>query len=238
MNSQFFKNPILNSPYKYPDCHWELDDDGQPTRTIVERRRRAEFISPIPKPKKRGGKTEQQRLVFDEGKGLSTREQQYAQHAEIINSVRREVDEWRRQPDPNRWRVTPETQRLLQHWRHHRFGHIRPFFCQVEAVETVIWLTEVAPQPKSTGRRFLQYLDDASQGSESRSAPPRAQAGHRCRQDHGDGHADCVADHQLGASSAEQSIHPRIPDRYTRPDHQGQAAGAEIERPGQLLPRP
>ena len=163
MNSQFFKNPILNSPYKYPDCHWELDDDGQPTRTVIERRRRAEFISPIPKPKKRGGKSEQQRLVFDEGKGLSTREQQYAQHAEIINSVRREVDEWRRQPDPNRWRVTPETQRLLQHWRHHRFGHIRPFFCQVEAVETVIWLTEVAPQVRNTGRRFLQYLDDASQ---------------------------------------------------------------------------
>ena len=163
MNSQFFKNPILNSPYKYPDRHWELDDDGQPTQKIIERRRRAEFISPIPKPKKRGGKAEQQRLVFDEGKGLSTREQQYAQHAEIINSVRGEVDDWRRQPDPNRWRVTPETQRLLQHWRHHRFGDIRPFFCQVEAVETVIWLTEVAPQLRNTGRRFLQYLDDASQ---------------------------------------------------------------------------
>ena len=163
MNSQFFDNPILNSPYKYPDRHWELDNDGQPTRKVIERRRRAEFISPIPKPKKRGGKSEQQRLVFDEGKGLSTREQQYAQHAEIINSVRSEVDDWRRQPDSNRWRVTPETQRLLQHWRHHRFGDIRPFFCQVEAVETVIWLTEVAPQPKNTGRRFLQYLDDASQ---------------------------------------------------------------------------
>ena len=163
MNSQFFENPILNSPYKYPDRHWELDDDGQPTQKIIERRRRAELISPIPKPKKRGGKAEQQRLVFDEGKGLSTREQQYAQHAEIINSVRGEVDDWRRQPDPNRWRVTPETQRLLQHWRHHRFGDIRPFFCQVEAVETVIWLTEVAPQLRNTGRRFLQYLDDASQ---------------------------------------------------------------------------
>jgi len=31
---------------------------------------------------------------------------------------------------------------LLQHWRHHPFSGIRPFFCQVEAVETVIWLTE------------------------------------------------------------------------------------------------
>jgi hypothetical protein len=25
---------------------------------------------------------------------------------------------------------------------------VRPFFCQVEAVETAIWLTEVAPQSK------------------------------------------------------------------------------------------
>ena len=32
MNSQFFDNPILNSPYEYPDRHWELDDDGQPTQ--------------------------------------------------------------------------------------------------------------------------------------------------------------------------------------------------------------
>ena len=163
MNNRFFENPILNSPYEYPSRHWELDGDGQPTQRIVERRRRAEFISPIPKPKKRGGKAEQGRLVFDEGKGLSTREQQYAQHAEIINSVRREVDDWRRRPDPSRWRVTPETARLLQHWRHHRFGDLRPFFCQVEAIETVIWLSEVAPREKNTGRRFLQYLEDASQ---------------------------------------------------------------------------
>ena len=59
--------------------------------------------------------------------------------------------------------MTPETARLLQHWRHHRFGDLRPFFCQVEAIETVIWLSEVAPREKNTGRRFLQYLEDASQ---------------------------------------------------------------------------
>ena len=162
MNNRFFENPILNSPYRYPSRHWELDGDGQPTQKIIEHRRRAEFISPIPKPKKRGGKTEQGRLVFDEGKGLSTREQQYAQHAEIINSVRREVDDWRRRPDPGQWRVTPETARLLQHWRHHRFGDLRPFFCQVEAIETVIWLSEVAPRSGRAGRRFLHYLEDAS----------------------------------------------------------------------------
>ena len=50
----FFERPILNSPYEYPNRHWELDDAGQPTQDIVESRRPAEFISPIPKPRKRG----------------------------------------------------------------------------------------------------------------------------------------------------------------------------------------
>jgi type III restriction enzyme len=31
MTAQFFEQPILNSPYAYPDRHWELDDDDQPT---------------------------------------------------------------------------------------------------------------------------------------------------------------------------------------------------------------
>jgi type III restriction enzyme len=53
--------------------------------------------------------------------------------------------------------VTPETARLLQHWRHHAFGGVRPFFCQIEAVETAIWFTEVAPHTVS-GKRLLENL--------------------------------------------------------------------------------
>src|ERR1019366_6343129 len=53
--------------------------------------------------------------------------------------------------------VTPETARLLQHWRSSNFGDVRPFFCQVGAAETAIWLTEVAPQSKS-GKRILDHL--------------------------------------------------------------------------------
>src|SRR3984957_10234665 len=154
----FFDHPILNSPYGYPERHWELDDQGQPTQKIVEHRRPAEFITPIPKPKKR--KAKQTTLVFDEGLGLSTASQQY-NHTAIINSVRNQVDRWRRLPNPNDWRVTPETARLLQHWRHHNFSGIRPFFCQVEAVETAIWLTEVAPQSKD-GKKVLDNLDAAN----------------------------------------------------------------------------
>ncbi len=84
--SEFFKHPILNSPYDYPARHWELDAQGQPTEQILERRRSAEFISPIPKPRKRKGSAEQMDLVFNEGKGLSTAEQQY-DHAAIIRPL-------------------------------------------------------------------------------------------------------------------------------------------------------
>jgi len=158
----FFEKPILNSPYAYPSRHWELDKDGQPTQRIIDTRRLAEFITPIPKPRKRVA--EQGTLTFDEGKGLSSDKQLY-DHTAIINAVRVEVDKWRVLSNPADWKVTPETARLLQHWRHHKFSSTRPFFCQVEAIETAIWLTEVAPQIGKNGQRFLTHLADANQNA-------------------------------------------------------------------------
>src|SRR5450432_2619716 len=160
MSNPFFDYPILYSPYEYPPRHWELDDSGQPTQKVIERRRRAEFITPIPKPKKRRGSSDQRQIVCDEGKGLSTKEQQY-DPTSIINELRQQVDQWRSLPNPSQWQVTPETARLLQHWRHHEFADVRPFFCQVEAVETAIWLTEVAPHSKN-GKRLLEHLASAT----------------------------------------------------------------------------
>src|SRR6266581_2037743 len=146
MSDAFFEQPILNSPYECPTRYWELDAAGQPTQLIIENRRRAEFITPIPKPRKRKGPPEQRSMVFDEAMGLSTAEQQY-DPTSIINEVRQHVDRWRSLPG-SQWGVTAETALLLQHWRHHDFADIRPFFCQIEAVETLIWLTEVAPHVK------------------------------------------------------------------------------------------
>ena len=157
----FFDHPILNSPYGYPERHWELDDQGQPTQNILPHRRAAEFITPIPKPKKRKGSGQQSPLIFDEGHGLSTAKQQY-DHTAVINGVRNQIDKWRQIPSPSDWRVTPETARLLQHWRHHNFSGVRPFFCQVEAIETAIWLTEVAPQNGKVGEEFIEHLANAN----------------------------------------------------------------------------
>src|SRR5947209_7724939 len=115
MVNRFFEQPILNSPYECPTRHWELDHSGQPTQEIIESRRRADFITPIPKPKKRK-RAEQQEILFDEGLGLSTHGQQY-DPTSVINEVRGYVDKWRELPNPGDWMVTPETARLLQHWR-------------------------------------------------------------------------------------------------------------------------
>jgi hypothetical protein len=52
MSNPFFDRPILNSPNAAPTRRWELDNQGQPTQQIIESRRRAAFISPIPKPRK------------------------------------------------------------------------------------------------------------------------------------------------------------------------------------------
>ncbi|MGO9436419.1 MAG: BPTD_3080 family restriction endonuclease [Terracidiphilus sp.] len=159
MTDQFFERPILNSPYEEPRWHWELDNSGQPTQQIIEKRRASELITPIPRARQQQG-ADQASLALGEA-GISTETQQYA-HTAIINGVRQAVEEWRRIPNPNDWRVTPGTARVLQHWRHHAFSGVRPFFCQVEAVETAIWLTEVAPQIGKTGEKYLEYLANAN----------------------------------------------------------------------------
>src|SRR5680860_161693 len=162
--NEFFSHPILNSPYEYPSRHWELDDAGQPTQRIIETRRSARFVTPIPKPKRRRSqKDNQATLGLDEGLGLSTAEQGYELTSTLINDIRRRVDLWRAVADPAHWRVTTETARLLKHWRSDEFHRVRPFFCQVEAAETVIWLTEVAPHLGPDEKRILEQLERASQ---------------------------------------------------------------------------
>ncbi len=158
--ADFFAAPVLNSPYRYPERHWRLDEaTRQPTNQIVAQRRPAAYITAVPKPRKRRS---QGALALDEGKGLSTAAQAY-DPTSTINVLRRLVDRWRALPDSADWGVTPETKRLLQHWRRHRFSGVRPFFCQIEAAETVIWLTEFAPRQRAREvRAVLERLDAAS----------------------------------------------------------------------------
>ena len=163
MSTEFFERPILNSPYEEPQRHWALNSDGQPTQLINDYRRPADFVTPIPKARNTAKKKQaegQMAIEIDEGTDISTADQQYGKTAEIIRAVRQEVGEWRKQPK-SLWGVTPETARLLEYWRAGDFANERPFYCQVEAAETAIWLAEVAPNT-SRGKPILAQLKAAN----------------------------------------------------------------------------
>jgi type III restriction enzyme len=130
-------NPILNSPFAEPTRHWMLDENGIPMGFPAEGRRRSEFVAPVPPPKHR---------VKDQG-SLDL-EDNFGQRKpnDYINEIRSKVAAWRALgPAGLRSTVTPVTTRLLQHWRDPARQR-RFFFCQIEAAETAIWLTEVAPK--------------------------------------------------------------------------------------------
>ncbi|MCZ8122350.1 MAG: DEAD/DEAH box helicase family protein [Magnetospirillum sp.] len=165
MTIDFFAHPILNSPYEFPGAHWELDEEGQPTNRRIDARRPSRLIVPVPKSRRRRqSRASQAEMVLDQGTGLSTAEQEY-NPTPIINEIRAYVEQWRNLPNPDQWLVTPETARLLQHWRKHDFQGIRPFFCQIEAIETAIWLTEVAPKMGARTAKFWAHLKGANEQS-------------------------------------------------------------------------
>ncbi len=128
----FNDNPIINSPFDRPKCHFELDGDGQPTGKKLPDRRKSIYVVPVPAARRRGG--QQGQLALEDKVTTNV----------LVNKIREEVDKWRDLP-PGKWGVTPETQRLLLHWRDNDRER-KLFFCQREAVETLIWLTEVAPK--------------------------------------------------------------------------------------------
>ncbi len=164
MAESFYERPILNSPYEEPGLHHRLDDAGQPVDGPPETgRRRSELISPVPKPRLRrqAGTLEQVTLTLSSGDGISSSEQEYDPFP-IINDIRSHVADWRKLPSRNDWGVTPATARLLHHWRHHHFQGIRPFFCQIEAVETIIWLTEVEHRQKKH-KHIWKHIQNANE---------------------------------------------------------------------------
>ena len=145
MAKPFYEEPILNSPYQVPTRHHALDSNGQPLdRPPFDGRRRCGYVAPVPsarRTRKRDATGDQASLDLDDRP--STAGPQYSV-AGIVDEIRQHLTTWRAMPNPNDWGVTPSTARLLSHWRSYQFEGIRPFFCQVEAVETVIWLAEVA----------------------------------------------------------------------------------------------
>lgn len=117
-------NPILNSPFEEPTRYWAYDE-GQPV--LMEGRRPAGYYF---KSRTRG---EQLAMLEEEFVPL-----------ELVNTIRERVREWRMQGYLG---VTPVTRQLLNHWNTPERER-KLFFCQREAVETLIWLVEASPAQK------------------------------------------------------------------------------------------
>ncbi|HZF95707.1 MAG TPA: DEAD/DEAH box helicase family protein [Allosphingosinicella sp.] len=113
-------------------------------------RRASRFIVPVPASRKKAAAAQS-----------SLDLESYTENAKI-NEIRGYLEAWRAIPNSADWGVTATTQRLLEHWRRPKeeWAGPRPFFCQIEAAETIIWLTEVAPGRAATRGLLEQIVRD------------------------------------------------------------------------------
>jgi type III restriction enzyme len=124
------ENPILNSPFEEPRRHFRFTEEGI-TDEIVEARRISSYFVPIPRPKKKNT-----RQIAFETEWTADR----IEENKFINRVRERLALWRTGGYQG---ITRTTAQLLEYWRRPERER-KLFFCQVEALETVIYITEVA----------------------------------------------------------------------------------------------
>ena len=141
---------IINSPYEEPLKYWLYDRDNR-SFTQAEGRRPAGYVMATPDSK-----------AFDDP-GI------FVEIELVEEKIRPRVKTWRENGYPG---VSGITKRLLNHWydpeerKERRF-----FFCQLEAIETLIWLTEAPPSEKvgieipSDGGQFPRWCSKMATGS-------------------------------------------------------------------------
>lgn len=145
------ENPILCSPYREPDQHWLYDTrTGIPSKT-PERRPASYWFKT-----ERTGSSQMSLLAEEERDDLP-----------LVNALRDDVRRWRE----SGWESASETtKKLLRHWWREDRGR-RLFFCQIEAVETIIYLREilaVGKKPRWTPKLTLEDFNTLSEGRNPR----------------------------------------------------------------------
>lgn len=119
---------IVNSPYDEPKHHWHYQRETQRFSLKAGRRPAGYIIA-----------SENAGAFDDPGRFVPI---------ELANHIRPRVAQWRAAGYPG---VTGITRRLLEHWHgSERWERQRFFFCQLEAIETLVWLTE-APAAERVG---------------------------------------------------------------------------------------
>ncbi|HPC93827.1 MAG TPA: DEAD/DEAH box helicase family protein [Sedimentisphaerales bacterium] len=131
MKQVVIENPVINSPFQEPGRHFKFTDEGI-TNEVIEGRRASSYFVPIAQPRKKKGSKQ---LVFD-----TEWTQDRIEENKLVNQIRARVALWR---EGGYIGVTPTTSRLLAYWTDPD-REKKLFFCQIEALETAIYLTEVA----------------------------------------------------------------------------------------------
>ncbi len=125
------ENPVINSPFRIPERHFKFTDDGI-TDVIEEGRRESSYFIPVAKPRGHGPQ-----ITLDTEWTEDRRKEN-----EFINQIRRRVGPWRDSGYQGAT-ITSTTRRLLEYWKNP--DRDKPlYFCQIEALETAIYITEVA----------------------------------------------------------------------------------------------
>lgn len=128
---------IINPPYSEPQEHWRYERTTRSFERIPTRRPAGYIVA-----------TDSARSFDDPGQIIEI---------PLVNKIRERVNVWRIEGYPG---ITGITRRLLDHWiQRNERGDIPFFFCQIEAIETLIWLFE-APESSKTG------IDIESDGGE------------------------------------------------------------------------
>lgn len=126
------KSPILNSPHREPLRHFKADDRGI-TEEIIESRRPSSFYIPVPR-----ASNKKKQLELNTAEGAFGSELQ--KENEFINKVRAKIKNWRNENYPG---LTKASRDLLSFWQDETREN-KLFFCQIEAMETLMYLNEVA----------------------------------------------------------------------------------------------
>jgi type III restriction enzyme len=143
------KSPIINSPYLEPNRHFGADERGL-TEDIIPSRRHSSFYIPVPK-----AKTKDKQMSLNMSEGAFGSELQ--KENEFINKVRNKVTEWR---ESGYLGITKTSRDLLMYWKDETREN-KLFFCQIESLETLIYLNEVAE--KSGENWIINELRNANE---------------------------------------------------------------------------
>jgi type III restriction enzyme len=140
---------IINNPHREPQLHWKYYPESKKFSKEQGRRSAGYIIA-----------SERARSYDDPGRFIEL---------PIVNQIRTRVDKWRNDGYPN---ATSVSRRLLSYWKDRDDGHLRKFFfCQVEAIETLIWLVEAPPSYKTgidipnDGGDFRRYCSKMATGT-------------------------------------------------------------------------